>query len=255
MKTYKAWLTTLGIALATGAATLSADHITLRSGTSLDGSLVSADGTVVRFRLANGAVAKFPISEVLALEVSPRKAPPVRPPDLSRTPAPITVPAGTVLNVRLTEPIDVDAASAGAIYRSVLDDPVMMDGAIVIPRGARVRLRAVAVKQAGKLEGADKITLKAESLSFGGLRYDIVTTYVQTKGRGEGKKTAKSAGIGAGLGAAFGGLFGGGTGAAIGALVGGGAGVVVANQDTEHLVIPPETRLQFQLNAALTVRP
>jgi len=170
-------------------------------------------------------------------------------------PATVTVPSGTVLNIRLTEAIDVDFAAAGHTYKSVLDDPVMMHGAIVIPRGARVVLQAVAVKQSGRLKGSDKVTLKANSLSFGGVKYDIVTTYVQTKGKGEGKRTAKKVGIGAGLGAAFGGIFGGGTGAAIGAAIGGGTGAVVANQDSEHLTIPPETRLQFQLNAAVTVRP
>jgi YmgG-like glycine-zipper protein len=174
---------------------------------------------------------------------------------LSASPASVTVPAGTVLDVRLTEPINVDFATAGATYRSVLDDPVMMHGRVVIPRGARVALQAVAVKQSGRLTGSDKITLKAKSLSFGGLRYDIVTTYVQTKGKSQGKRTAKKVGIGAGLGAAVGGIFGGGSGAAIGAAIGGGTGAVVASQDSEHLTIPPETRLQFQLNAAVTVRP
>lgn len=175
--------------------------------------------------------------------------------NLYAPPAPVTVPAGTVLNVRLTQAIDVDAATAGATYRSVLDDPVMMHGSIVIPRGARVVLQAVAVKQSGRLKGSDKITLKANSLSFGGITYEIVTTSVQTKGSGEGKRTAKKVGIGAGLGAAFGGIFGGGSGAAIGAAIGGGAGTVVANQDSEHLTIAPETRLQFQLNSAVTIRP
>jgi YmgG-like glycine-zipper protein len=174
---------------------------------------------------------------------------------LSASPAHVTVPAGTVLNVRLTEPINVDFATVGTTYRSVLDDPVMMHGATVIPRGARVVLQAVAVKQSGRLKGSDKITLKANSVSFGGARYEIVTTYVQTKGKGQGKRTAKKVGIGAGVGAALGGIFGGGSGAAIGAAVGGGTGAIVASQDSEHLTIPPETRLQFQLNAAVTVRP
>jgi hypothetical protein len=166
----------------------------------------------------------------------------------------VTIPAGTFLNVRLTQMIDVDFAATGSTYGAVLDDPVSLDGSIVIPRGAPVVLQAVAVKQSGKLKGSDKITLKANSLSFGGVRYDIATSYVQTRGKGEGKRTAKKVGIGAGIGAAVGGLFGGGSGAAIGAAVGGTTGVVAANQESEHLRIPAETRLQFQLTAAVTVR-
>jgi hypothetical protein len=173
---------------------------------------------------------------------------------LSSVSASVIVPSGTALNVRLTESIDVHYTSPGTIYQAVLDDPVIMHGAVVIPRGARVRLQAVAVKQSGTLQGSDRITLKANSVSFHGRTYDVATSYVHAKGKSQGKRTLKKAGIGAGLGAAFGGLVGGGSGAAIGAGIGGGAGAVVAGQSKEHLWIPAETRFQFQLNAAVRVR-
>src|SRR6185437_16636418 len=131
----------------------------------------------------------------------------------------------------------------------------MVDGAVVVPRNAVVTLQAAGVEQAGKMKGADKITLKANSLAFGGNKYEIVTTYVEQKGGGEGKKTTRKVAGGAGLGAIVGGIAGGGTGAAIGAAVGGATGAVVASQGTEHLKLPAETRLQFQLTAAVNVRP
>lgn len=165
----------------------------------------------------------------------------------------VTIPAGTFLNVRLTQTIDVDYAAPGAIYHGVLADPVMMGRAVVIPYGARVALQAVSVKQSGRFKGSDRITLTASSVSFWGRTYGIATSYVQTKGKGVGKKTAKHAGIGAGIGAVVGGLFGGGTGAAIGAVAGGTTGVV-AGSHHEHLMIPAETWMQFQLNTSLTVR-
>jgi hypothetical protein len=111
------------------------------------------------------------------------------------------------------------------------------------------------VEHAGKMKGADAITLKANSLSFGGRKYEIVTTAVESKGSGEGKKTARKVGGGAGLGAAIGGIAGGWTGAAIGAAAGAATGTIVASQGTEHLKLPAETRLQFSLNAAVTVQP
>jgi hypothetical protein len=164
------------------------------------------------------------------------------------------LPMGTVLNVRLTEAIDVDAAQTGTTFKALLDDPVMMDGKVIVPRGASLVLQAAKVEQAGQFKGADKITLKANSLAFGGRRYDIVTTQVESKGGGEGKKTTRKVAGGAGLGAAIGGIAGGGSGAAIGALAGGAAGAIVASQGTEHLKLPAETRLQFSLNAPVTVR-
>ena len=105
------------------------------------------------------------------------------------------------------------------------------------------------------MKGSDKISLKANSISFGGLSYEIVTAYVETKGSGEGKKTARKVGGGVGLGAIVGGIAGGGQGAAIGAAVGGATGAVVASQGQEHLQLPAETRLQFQLTAAVTIKP
>src|SRR5580765_8243189 len=166
----------------------------------------------------------------------------------------VTIPAGTLLNVRLTQTIDVDYAGPGATYQGVLDDPVMIGASVVIPHGARVALQAVDVKQSGRFTGSDKITLRASSLSFGGRTYAIATSSVQTKGKGEGKRTAKRAGIGAGIGAAVGGIFGGGSGAAIGAVAGGTTGVVTGDRGGEHLLIPAETWFQFHLNTSLAVR-
>jgi hypothetical protein len=247
-------LWTLVLAIAAGTA-VSADRVKLRSGRTVDGALLSADVKVVRLLLANGSIAEFPVDEISALEFSPRKTPPPPAPDPSRAPSPVTLPAGTVLHVSLVEAIDVDAARTGATFKSLLDDPVMIGGAVIVPRGSIVMLQAVKVEQAGKMKGADKITLKANSIAFGGKKYDVVTTAVESKGGGEGKKTTRKVAGGAGLGAVIGGIAGGGSGAAIGAAAGAAAGAVVATQGTEHLKLPAETRLQFSLDAAVTVRP
>jgi hypothetical protein len=238
-----------------GGASLSADRVKLRSGQVVEGSFMSADVKVVRLLLTDGTVADFPVKDVSTVEFSPRTAPPRPAPDPSKAPRPVTLPAGTVLNVLLTEAIDVDATKTGATFKALLDDPLMMDGRVVVPRSAAVVLQAAKVEQAGQMKGADRIVLKANSLAFGGRKYDIATTQVESKGGGEGKKTTRKIAGGAGLGAIIGGIAGGGTGAAIGAAAGGATGAIVASQGTEHLTLPAETRLQFTLNAAVTVQP
>ena len=60
---------------------------------------------------------------------------------------------------------------------------------------------------------------------------------------------------GVGLGALVGGIAGSGEGAAIGADIGGVSGAAVAAGGEEHPKIPGETRLQFQLGAAVEVAP
>ena len=190
------------------------------------------------------------------MDFSPRKpAPPPSPPKPAAAPKPVTVPAGTTVNVRLTQEIDVDVSQAGMKFKGIVDDPVMLGGSIVIPRGAVALLQAVKVEQSGKMKGSDKISLKLHSIGFGGKVYEVVSAYTETKGKGEGKKTARKVGGGAGLGAIVGGVAGGGSGAAIGAAIGGATGAAVSGGGEEHLKLPAETRLPFQLTAAVNIQP
>jgi hypothetical protein len=235
---------------------VSADRIRLRSGKAVDGMVIGADSTRVRVLLANGTRAEFPISDIGSIDFEPRNpSPPPAPPSPTGPRAAVVVPPGTIVNVRITQPIDVDASQAGMTFRSLVDDPVMVDGRVVIPRGSAAVLQAVQVQQSGAMKGSDKITLKANSVSFGGRVYEIATSYVEAKGAGEGKRTARKVGGGVGLGAVIGGIAGGGEGAAVGALVGGVTGAAVASAGEEHLKLPAETRLQFKLTAAVRIQP
>jgi hypothetical protein len=159
------------------------------------------------------------------------------------------VPAGTTLLVRTIDPIDVDSTQAGMKFRGTLDDPVMLHGVVVVPRGASVRLVAAKVEQGGRMKGSDLIQLKVNSITVNGKSYPVVTSWSESKSAGEGKKTTRKVLGGVGLGAIIGGIAGGGKGAAIGSLVGGATGTAVSASGKPHLKIPPETRLQFQLLA------
>jgi hypothetical protein len=240
-----------------GGASLSADRVRLRSGKIIEGIFIGGDSKAVRVLLDNGQVSEIRLEDAVAVEFTARKPPP--PPSAPRAAAApaktVTVPAGTKLNVRLTQGIDVDVSQAGQTFRATVDDPVMIGGSIVIPRGASAVVQAVEVKQSGAMKGSDKISLKLNAIGFGGTVYDVATGYVEAKGGGEGKKTARKIGGGAGLGAIVGGIAGGGEGAAIGAAVGGITGAAVASGGEEHLKLPAETRLQFELTAAVNIKP
>jgi hypothetical protein len=254
------WLTAVLVLAVT--ASLSADRVRLRSGKVITGMFIGGDSKSVRVLLDNGQVSEASIEDVVAVEFSARKPAPPPPaaqapaaPQPAAAPKPITIPAGTKLNIRLVQGIDVDASAAGQTFKATIDDPVMMGGSIVIPRGATAVVQAAKVEQSGKMKGSDKITLKLNSISFGGKAYPITTEYVESKGSGEGKKTGRKVAGGAGLGAIVGGIAGGGSGAAIGAAVGGAGGAIMAASGEEHLKLPSETRLTFQLSAAINVQP
>jgi hypothetical protein len=261
--------------LVAASVSLDADRIRMRSGKVVEGMFIGGDSKNVRILLDDGSVSEVPLANAVAVEFSARKPPapaapaPAKPPAAAPKPAAsaasaakaapaprpaVVVPAGTPVNVRLAQDIDVDVSQAGHRYKAIVDDPVMVGGAIIIPRGAAATLQAVNVQQSGQMKGSDKITLKLNTLTFGGVVYEVTTEYVETKGQGEGKKTARKVGGGAGLGAIVGGIAGGGSGAAIGAAVGGATGAAVASGGEEHLKLASETRLQFQLTHAVTIR-
>jgi hypothetical protein len=249
------------VCVVAASATLSADRVRTRSGKVVEGIFIGGDSKTVRVLLDNGTVSEIRLEDATVVEFSARKPPPPATPAPASAPsapaaAPktVVVPAGTTVNIRLTTGIDVDASQAGQTFKAVVDDPVMLGGSIVIPRGASAVVQAVQVQQSGKMKGSDKISLKMNSIGFGGMVYEVATGYVETKGKGEGKRTTRKIGGGAGLGAIVGGIAGGGEGAAIGAAIGGVTGAAVAAGGEEHLKLPAETRLQFHLTSAVKVR-
>ena len=139
---------TVILALAMSAA-LSADRIKLRSGKIVDGTFVGADSKTVRFLLANGTRSDFAIGDVEGVDSRResrrhrRRIPP-------RHRARAGARRGSMLNVRLAQAIDVDASQAGMTFKGIVDDPVMLSGSVVIPRGAGAVLQAVQVQTIGK---------------------------------------------------------------------------------------------------------
>jgi len=187
----------------------------------------------------------LPLAAVIALDANSANG-------QSRTP--VVLPAGTTFRVRTIDLIDVDYTQAGMKFHAALDDPIMLGGDVIVPRGADAILVAHKVQQGGRFKGSDLVELKVHSIIVNSHSYSVVTNLTETKTGGEGKKTAGKVLGGAGLGAIIGGIAGGGAGAAIGALAGGGAGTAIAASGQPHLKIPAETRLEFQLLSDLKIR-
>jgi len=162
-------------------------------------------------------------------------------------------PAGTILNVRTSQPLSADSTQPGTRLTGIVDNPVEIGGGIVIPRGTQATLEVVSVDRSSNLKGRDRITLTMRSLHFRGGSYRVSTNDVELKGPSEGKRAAKKIVGGAGIGAAIGGLIGGGSGAVFGAAAGGGTGAAVAASGKTHLSIPAETQLQFRLTGSTRI--
>ena len=178
------------------------------------------------------------------------------------TPAPppapvtVTVPAGTRLSVRLTDPLSSETNKVGDTFRGTLDNAVSVGDKVVIPRDADVQGRILAVKPSTHFTGQSELTVEMTALDINGKSYDIATNQWDRKGTARGKRTAATVGGGAALGAIIGGIAGGGKGAAIGAGAGAAAGTGVQGVTKGQKVeLPSETVLDFELAQPVTVTP
>jgi hypothetical protein len=234
-----------------------ADTLVLRNGQVVNGTYLGGTARQIKMEV-NNQIQNFDVGEVTTLSFGGgqemQQQSNFQPPPQQQGPPPqqqagmtgMEIPAGTNLVVRMIDSIDSRQNRVGQTFNASLDEPVILNGAPVIPRGADVVVKLVDDKESGKLAGKTVLTLDLVSVRINGRMVDINTqTFSQASGS-RGARTAKMAGGGAALGAIIGGIAGGGKGAAIGAGAGAGAGVgAEVLTKGQQVKIPSETRLTF----------
>ncbi len=169
--------------------------------------------------------------------------------------APIIIPAGTILSVRLDQELGSKISQSGETFSGTLSRGVTVGGEPVIPSGAGVLGTVLDAKPLGRFAGGATLALKLTSLKFNGGSLGLETSTRSYVAKGKGKRTGTMVGGGAGLGALIGGLAGGGKGAAIGAVAGGGAGTAgTAFTGNKDIVLPVETPVSFTLEREVRVK-
>ncbi len=167
----------------------------------------------------------------------------------------VTLPAGTVLTVRLSQALGSKISQSGQSFSGALAQPIEMDGKVVVPAGSEVTGTVAEAVPQGRFKGGAVLRLTLDSLNIKGTQHRIQTAAVSRATTGKGKRTGIMIGGGAGLGALIGGLAGGGKGAAIGALAGGGAGTAgTAFTGKKDVALPAESILSFKLTAPLEIK-
>src|SRR5260370_15265593 len=253
-----------------------ADTITLKNGGVIQGTYLGGDSRNVKIAVGD-RIDTYSIDELSSIrfggnappaERSYRRGsdglerrtggPPVPQPSYQRPPqsyqtapeyrADVLVPVGTALVVRMIDPVDSQYDRLGQTYRASIDEPVVVDGQTLIPRGADVIAKLVDDKQSGKFEGRTVLTLDLAQVQVNGRMVDVNTTDVTEQSSSRGARTGKVVGGTAAVGAIIGAIAGGGKGAAIGAAsgAGGGAGVEVMTKG-QRVRIPSAPRLTFTL--------
>lgn len=189
---------------------------------------------------------------------APPPPPPAAPAARSAAPttATLTVPAGSVVTVRMVDSIDSSRARPGQEFAATVDSPVVAGGDVLIPKDSQARVRLVEAKSAGHFRGRSELRLELASITVGGKQYSVESGDYGVHGASRGNRTAEMVGGGAALGGLIGALAGRGKGAAIGAGVGAaaGTGVQLATHG-QKVRIPSETKLDFTLTTPLTITP
>ncbi len=167
----------------------------------------------------------------------------------------VTVPADTELAVRLVDGLDTGKTAAGSTFEATLASALVAQGVVVAPVGSKVTGKVTNVVSSGRLNKPAELSLALTSLApTGGQDIAISTDPWGMKAESHKKRNIEMIGGGAGVGALVGAIAGGKKGAAIGGAVGAGAGTgAAAATGKKEIVLPPETKLNFKLNAPVTV--
>ena len=254
---------------------VSADVLMLKDGQTITGEYAGGNPSWIIFAV-NGETRQYWLSEINSITFTPKPAAKAAPapaaapsyaagrserssattPSAAAEPKPIgvTVPAGTILTVRMIDPIDSSVNRISETFRASLDEPLVVNGKTIAPRGADVTVKLTEVEQAGRIRGRSELSLVLMDVMIGGRRDEITTSEVAQAGASRGRQTAERVGIGAAVGAAIGAIAGGGKGAAAGAAAGAGAGTAIqVITGGEEVKIPAESRLEFTLSNSLSL--
>ena len=164
-------------------------------------------------------------------------------------PSTLTIPAGTILAVRMNELVSSDKNQVGDRVTATLERPIVVNGWVVARRGQTLTGQVTAAVKAGRVKGTSQLGLELTDLSLVDGQSAPILTEIW-KGSGGTSHGADAATIGGttAVGAAIGAAADWGRGAAIGAGAGAAAGIAAVlltrGRPTEIL---PETPLTFRL--------
>jgi hypothetical protein len=158
--------------------------------------------------------------------------------------------------VRLRDAIDASRQNAGDPFTATVDAPVVIDGFVIVDKGASVRGRiSDLVRPSRGVSSHAAVSLELTEVDTSdGQHINIHTSAYRNEAEGNGKSKVAKAGAVTAIGAVIGAIAGGTKGAAIGAGVGGaaGAGGVLATKGND-VRLPSETRLTFRLSEPVTL--
>jgi hypothetical protein len=258
----------LAIALCLMGSTAFADSLELKNGSLIEGKFLGGTENEISFQVAS-SVQKYNLADIVSLKFDSDRVVDNKPtgqdrllsgePEKSeradmKTPEIVTIPASTRISVRTIDRIDSSENHVGDRFKASLEEPLMVEGNVVVAKGADVYGRLAESKESGTFTGRSQLQLELTGIVVNGQTVPVVTGEYELTGKSRGASTAKRTVGGAAIGSIIGAIAGGGKGAAIGAGVGAGAGAgseIITKGD--QVKIPSETLLDFTLQQDVSI--
>jgi hypothetical protein len=176
-----------------------------------------------------------------------QSAPPAQ--AVQSVPGTLTVPAGTIVVVRINEFLSSDRNQIGDAFTGELEQPIVVHGWVVARRGQLVTGKVEEAQKAGRVKGVSRLGVELTDLTIvDGHQVPVLSELQKASGGTSRGQDAATIGTTTGLGAAIGAAADWGTGAAIGAGAGAAAGIAtVLLTRGRPTILEPETRLSFRL--------
>ena len=170
-------------------------------------------------------------------------------------PGTLTVPAGTILMVRINEFLSSDKNQIGDRFTAVLEQPVVVNGWVVARRSQTLLGQVKEAKKAGRVKGVSQLGVELTDLTVvDGRQVPMLTELWKASAGTSHGQDAATIGGGSALGAAIGAAADWGKGAAIGAGAGAAAGIAaVLLTRGRPTVLEPETPLSFRLEDPIKI--
>ena len=164
----------------------------------------------------------------------------------------IEVPAGTELDVRLTNALNSGVAQVEDRFEGTTLVDLNVGGRTVIPAGSVMRGVITAVDPATRTNRTAKMTVSFDQVTVNGRAYPVRGTVTQAI-EGEGiKGEAGKIATGAGVGAILGGVLGGVKGAILGTVIGGGG--ITAATEGKQVELPQGSVLRVRLDSPVQIQ-
>ena len=244
---------TLGLLISMIGVPAFCDLITLKTGEKIRCTYLGGTSRAIRAEVG-GTVKSYEVSQVATVSFldvdSPASSPPVG--GVTAPTARGVIPANTSITVRVLDPVDSKSARPGQTFRAATDEPLLVNGAELIPRDAPVQIRIVSDQIT---VGQATVVIILSSITINGKVVPIASSDVRAAASSSGpnQEAARIGNATSAAGGIIGALGGGRTVSTVGSAAGGA--INTGNQlgvRGPRVRIPINTRLIFRTQSQVS---